>query len=94
MTVVRLAWRSDRVPAVDLPCWRLVDLDPGSGTALVDVPDVDLPPGDRHRRELLRDALRPGGRRAWPRQDVLDAWYRHLDDRYQEHAGRFRPVPV
>lgn len=79
---------------VDLPTYQLVSEDTRAGTFTVDVPDADFP--------LAPDFQRPPSVPGRPvpvdleRVAVadLDAWHDHLDERYVEHAGRFRPAPT
>lgn len=63
----------------------------GDDWALVDVPETDIPDVPE-----LRAALQtmPGGnlKRRRVAKPLLEAWWDHLDRRYLEHAGRFRPV--
>lgn len=79
---------------VNLPTWVLVELDPATGTATVDVPEADVP--EDIVRVLIAHAdpkspihLPPVVRRA-----MHAAWHEHLDNRYKEHHGRFRPEIV
>jgi len=59
---------------VNLPTYTMLgDVDPDTGTVIVEVPDADVPPG------MVAEA-----------PDHAQ-WHAHLDSRYIEHAGRFRP---
>jgi hypothetical protein len=77
---------------VNLPTWTLVEIADDGSVALVDVPDADIPPGfiitapDLAVRQLTgRDLARASGA-------MLRRLYDHLDARYVEHAGEYRPV--
>lgn len=80
------AWR------VSLPTYSMVDMDVARGIAVVDLPDADVPTDG-----LLRAALAVGGADLTaPNQAPMVAafrnqWAAHLDNRYREHAGEFRP---
>lgn len=74
-----------------LPTYNLIDINYARGVALVEIPDDDLPDDDALKAQLGgvsdiaaadRAPLTPAARRAW---------HDHLDARYREHAGRFRP---
>lgn len=79
---------------VDLPTYQWVSDAADGLSAVVDVPDEDFP------QDAAWDSLpvqaRSDGARDVSRLPLaaLDAWHDHLDRRYAEHAGRFRPMPV
>lgn len=77
-----------------LPTYTLIAVDHLTGIAVVDIPDDDAPPNDVHRSVVTahsfeRAAVPPDARKA-----AIDAWHAHLDERYEQHAGRFRPIPI
>lgn len=76
---------------VNLPTYDMVAIDYSAGTAIVNVPDRDLPDDARLLAHLdltrtLKDKPAPTMPSAYKA-----AWHRHLDRRYREHDGRFRP---
>lgn len=79
---------------VDLPTYQMVSESDDGMSAVVDVPDADFP------QDAAWDSLPVQEQRAGARDvsrlpvAALDEWHAHLDARYAEHAGRFRPVPV
>jgi hypothetical protein len=74
-----------------LPTYRLVAVDEAARVALVEVPDDDTPPGDTHAAVLTAPRFERAAIPADLHADALAAWHAHLDNRYAEHAGRFRP---
>lgn len=77
--------------SVNLPTYTIVTIDAGRRIAIVDVPDADLPGDARVWSHLavtqnLTDPT-PGRMHGTAKGN----WHRHLDRRYQEHAGKFRP---
>ena len=79
---------------VDLPTYQWVSDTADGQSAVVDVPDDDFPDDAAWDNLPLRGNAQ--GARDASRLPVaeLDAWHQHLDTRYREHAGRFRPRPV
>lgn len=76
---------------VDLPTYTQVGESKDGTLWTVDVPDADFPdvpsfndgkphPAGGFDVDLKRVAVAD-----------LDAWHDHLDERYAEHAGKFRP---
>lgn len=63
---------------------------PEQGVAYVVIPDADHPELDAH------DSAKTEQTGHGPALIALDnaghaEWYRHLDERYAEHSGKFRP---
>lgn len=79
---------------VALPTYNLIDVDYDAGVALVDVPESDLPRDDVHRAVVSAHRFERVALPAELHALAVDAWHAHLDDRYREHAGRFRPIPL
>lgn len=78
---------------VELPTYTMIEVNYAARWALVEVPESDLLPSWDDQLKLRgRSDLRKA-RPMWPLADVLARWHAHLDDRYQEHRGRFRPIP-
>lgn len=76
---------------VDLPTYQMISESDDGTHATVDVPDADFPdvesfstgkphPNGGFEIDLSRAAVAD-----------LRAWHDHLDQRYAEHAGKFRP---
>lgn len=75
----------------NLPTYVMVAEDFARGIAVVEIPDADLPdhPGLRAALSALADL--PTANQAPLAAALRAAWHDHLDARYREHAGRFRP---
>jgi hypothetical protein len=76
---------------VELPTYDLIEIDYERRVAVVDIPDTDLPDdaavrGHLARTQKLSDPDAPTMPSAYKHR-----WHEHLDDRYREHRGRFRP---
>lgn len=76
---------------VDLPTYQMVSESDDGLYATVDVPDADFPdvPSFREGKPhpaggFVIDAKRMA-------VGDVQAWHDHLDERYAEHAGKFRP---
>ena len=76
---------------VPLPTYEIKGHDPAVGWALVDVPAEDIPDVPELRAALQATVGGNLKRRRGVRL-LLDAWYQHLDTRYAERAGHFRPM--
>jgi hypothetical protein len=79
---------------VSLPTYQMIDVDYKAQTALVNVPDADIPetiaPTLKSAAKTAIDAPKVAGM-----MDMVHAaWGVHLDTRYEEHKGRFRPEVV
>jgi hypothetical protein len=76
---------------VMLPSYSLIR-EEADGTAIVEVPDDDVPPGFADRPGHGRSQVAGVGDvvHQVTAQD-LEEWHSHLDGRYQERRGRFRP---
>jgi hypothetical protein len=79
---------------VDLPNYRMIANDPVGMTALVEVPDADLPPEIAQIRP--QDITNLNGRNVLTNMPalVLLAWRRHLRNRYANMAVTFQPSAV
>lgn len=77
---------------VNLPTYTIVELSDDGRFAVVDVPDADIDPlfPANLARRVAASVLGGDVSRLTAVQRLR--WYAHLDARYQEHSGRFRPV--
>ena len=64
---------------IPLPNFTYLSDDGTSMTA--DVPEADIP--DDVKAQIDQNGNVPPG--------ALNSWYAHLDKKYKEHAGKFRP---
>jgi hypothetical protein len=79
---------------VDLPTYSLVAESADGLSAVVDVPDDDFPQDAAWDNLPQRVSLQNAGDVSRLPISSLHDWHAHLDARYQEHAGRFRPTPT
>lgn len=75
-----------------LPTWSFVGYDPVTNMMTVDIPDEDAPPSPPAEGGPERPNTPYGPVLARLPPQAQAAWHQHLDARYQEHKGRFRPV--
>ena len=77
---------------VDLPTYTLLHVDYVLKRAVVEVPDSDHPFTQKETASLR--LATPVGLAVGPLTPaMLKRWHDRLDERYVEHAGRFRPDP-
>lgn len=79
---------------VALPSYQMVEVDYDRRVALVELPDADLPPDRVHAAVLAAPFWEHHRVPEELREAAVAAWHAHLDERYQEHRGRFRPTIV
>ena len=79
------AWR------VPLPTYRLIIGFPGEGYALAEIPDEDHPKLNEHESATLMHTT-DGPALIGASTQAHSEWYDHLDARYKEHKGEYRPV--
>lgn len=76
---------------VDLPSYQFVSSTPDGKYHTVDVPDDDVPDDVGFGPvQMLSPRIRSVDIRLLSARELV-AWANHLDERYQEHSGRFRP---
>lgn len=76
---------------VNLPTYDLIAVDYERRVAVVEIPEEDVPDCPHVRGHLARTQTLDA-----PPSPVMPSahkhrWHEHLDERYREHRGRFRP---
>lgn len=79
---------------VPLPSWSLVAVGLDIARAIVNVPDVDIPSEVRGWLNANPVVSLTAPATLNIPQSLTDTWWRWLDERYQEHATRYRPEVV
>jgi hypothetical protein len=79
---------------VNLPTYRMLMYSPSHRWALVQVPEEVHGLQAEHFDAEDVEETSHGLHLPHPRPETLDALHAHFDQRYQEHAGRFRVRPA
>lgn len=75
---------------VNLPTYRMLEVDYGQGFAIVEIPDTDHPFGNDAPNGKREMDPKHGPIQTSLTTAALNALHQHLDERYQEHKGKFR----
>jgi len=77
---------------VNLPTYTVVEVSADGRVAVVDIPDGDVPGGFNINLPIRRIGATDGRDLVRAARAQMRLLYDHLDKRYAEHAGRFRPI--
>jgi hypothetical protein len=77
----------------NLPTYRMLDVDYVGKVAVVEIPEADHPFIPAQVAALVTAASTAGPAISAIPPALRVAWHNHLDARYTEHSGAYRPVP-